>query len=64
MNIKFKTIIIIHSKKLNLTSLYKPFMYNFFRKKTPMLENSKSPIHEYYSIKEKLELPLKIKLFL
>lgn len=39
-------------------------MNNFFKKKTTPLDTSKTQVQDYYSIKEKLELPLKIKLFL
>ena len=39
-------------------------MYNFFKKKHSQLDHTKNIVQDYYSIKEKLELPLKIKLFL
>jgi hypothetical protein len=39
-------------------------MNNFFKKKTTPLDTTKTQVQDYYTIKGKLELPLKIKLFL
>lgn len=39
-------------------------MYNFFKKKVPTQDNNKNQLQDYHNVKNKLEIPLKIKLFL
>ncbi len=47
-----------------IRNLYKENMYNFFKKKPLVTDTAKNQSNSYYAIKDKLELPLKIKLFM